>query len=57
MDDFDFESKYLEEEKNVLADSFSRLPRMDKISTGDKELKIIQQNKGTVVDFKKLTLL
>ena len=56
MDDFDFELKYLEGEKNVLADCFSRLPRMDKISMGDKELKMIQQNKGTMVDFKKLTL-
>ena len=56
MDDFDFELNCLEGEKNVLADCFSRLPRMDKISMGDKELKMIQQNKGTIVDFKKLTL-
>ena len=43
MDDFDFELKYLEGEKNVLADSFSiLLPRMSKISMGDKELKMIQ---------------
>ena len=57
MDDFDFELKYLEGEKNVLADCFSRLPRMDNILMGDKELKMIQQNKGTVVSFKQLTLL
>ena len=46
MDDFDFELKYIEGEKNVLMDCFSRLPRMDKISMGDIELKMIQQNKG-----------
>ena len=34
MDDFDFELKCLEGKKNVLADCFSRLPRMDKISMG-----------------------
>ena len=56
MDDFDYELKYLEGEKNVLADCFSGLPRMDKISMGDKEHKTTQQNKGTMVDFKKLTL-
>ena len=43
MDDFDFELNYLEGEKNVIADCFSRLPRMDKISVGDKELKMIQK--------------
>ena len=56
MDDFDFELKYLEGEKNVLADCFSRLLRIDKISMGDKELKMIQQNKGTMINFNKLTL-
>ena len=56
MDDFDFELKYLEGENNVLGDCFSRLPGMNKILMGDKELKLIKQNKGTVVDFKKLTL-
>ena len=57
IEDFDFELKlkYLEGEKNVLAD-FSRLPRMDKISMGDKEIKMIPQNKGTMANFKQLTL-
>ena len=56
IDDFDFELKYLEGEKNILADCFSRLPRMDKISMVDTELKMIQQNRGTMVNFKKLTV-
>ena len=56
IDGFDFELKYLEGEKNVLADCFSRFPRIDEIWMGNKELKMIQQNKGTMVDFKQLTL-
>ena len=56
MDDCDFELKYLEGEKNIRADFFSRLPRMDKILMGDKELKMIQQQKGTMINFNKLIL-
>ena len=57
MDDFDFELKYYEGEKNVLVDCFfSRLPRMAKSLMGDKKLKMIQQNKGTMINFNKLTL-
>ena len=41
MDDFDFELKHLEGEKNVLEDCFSRLPRMDEILMGDKDFKMI----------------
>ena len=48
--------KYLEGEKNVLADCFSRLPQMkNKITVGEKELGVIQKQKGTIVeDFKLL---
>ena len=42
MDDFDFDLKYLEGEKNALADCFLRLPKMAKILMGGKELKMIQ---------------
>ena len=46
---------YLEGDKNVVADCFSRLSRMDnKISVGKKELDMIQKQKGTLVDFKLL---
>ena len=56
MDAFDFERKYLEGEKSVLGDSSSRLPRITKILMGDKELKMIEQNKETMLSFKQLTL-
>ena len=55
MDDLDFELKYLEGEKNVLADCFSRFPRLDDILMRDKGLKLSQQNKGTMVTFTQLT--
>ena len=55
MDDFDFELKFLEGEKKVLVDCFSRLPRMDKILMGGKELTMIQKQKQ-MLNFKQLTL-
>jgi transposase InsO family protein len=55
MEQFYYTLEYLEGEKNVLADCFSRLPRMDnKITVGEKELEMIRKNKGTLVDFKLL---
>ena len=54
MNDYDYTLQYVQGEKNMLADTFSRLPRMDKISVGDKELKMIKQKKGKLVDFKAL---
>ena len=54
MEQFYYTLDYLEGEKNVLADCFSRLPRMGKISVGKKELEMIEKQKGTVIDFKKL---
>ena len=54
MEQFYYTLDYLEGEKNVLADCFSRLPRMEKISVGKKELEMIEKQKGTVVNFKTL---
>lgn len=54
MNDCDVTLRYIEGEKNKLADCFSRLPRMDKISVGDKELDMIAKQKGTHVDFRSL---
>ena len=55
MEQFYYTLDYLEGDKNVLADCFSRLPRMDKkISVGKKELDMIERQKGTAVDFKLL---
>jgi transposase InsO family protein len=54
MEEFNYTLHYLEGEKNVLADCFSRLPRMPKISVGDKELNMIKEKKGDQVDFKLL---
>ena len=48
LKDFDVNFKYIEEKKKVLADSFSRLPRMEKASVGKSP------DKGTLIDFKKL---
>ena len=47
LDEFDTTIHYIEGKKNVLADCFSRLPRMEKPSVGDSEL----QDKGTLIDF------
>ena len=46
--DFDVTFKYIEGKKNVLADCFSRLPRMEKASGGKSS------DKGTLIDFTKL---
>ena len=54
LEEFDVTLCYIEGEKNVLADCFSRLPRMSKPSVGDKERLMIEQKKGTLVDFQKL---
>ena len=49
---------YLKGEKNILADCFSRLPRMEEILVGKKELEMIENQKGTMVDdFKSLKVL
>ena len=54
LEEFDVTLRYIEGEKNVLADCFSRLPRMSKPSVGDKERLMIERKKGTLVDFQKL---
>ena len=55
MEQFYYKLDYLEGEKNVLADCFSQLPRMDnKITVGKKELNMNEKQKGTLVDFKLL---
>ena len=54
MEQFYYTLDYLEGDKNVLADCFSRLPRMEKILVGKKELEMIEKEKGTVVNFKTL---
>ena len=55
MEQFYYTLEYLEGEKIVLADCFSRLPRMNnKITVGEKELEMIRKDKGTLVDFKLL---
>ena len=48
MEQFYYTLGYLEGDKNVLVDCFSRLPRMEKISVGKKELDMIKRQKGTV---------
>ena len=52
MEQFYYTLDYLEGDKNILADCFSRLPRMGKILVGKKELEMIEKQKGTVIDFK-----
>ena len=54
MEQFYYTLDYLEGDKNVLADCFSRLPRMEKILVGKKELEMIEKEKGTKVNFKTL---
>ena len=53
IDEFDTTLRYIKGAKNVLADCFSRLPRMEKPSVGDKELK----QKGKLVDFMALCFM
>ena len=51
LENFDINLQYIEGNKNVLADCFSRLPRMSKPSVGDKEIYMKKNNKGTAVDW------
>ena len=50
IDEFDATMSYIEGSKNVLADCFSRLPRMEQPTVGDREL----QQKGRLIDFNKI---
>ena len=52
LDQFDFQIKYIEGNKNVLADCFSRLPRMEKPLVGDREA----QGKGHLINFKDIKI-
>ena len=52
IDEFDATMTYIKGSKNVLADCFSRLPRMEKPSVGDKEL----QQKGRLIDFNNIAV-
>ena len=54
MEQFYYTLDYLEGEKNVLADCFSRLPRMEKISVGKIELEMNKKKKGTEANFNTL---
>ena len=47
LENFDVNLRYIEGSKNVLADCFSRLPKMSKPSVGDKELYMKKNSKGT----------
>ena len=52
IDEFNVNLKYIEGKKNILADCFSRLPRMEPPFAGDKE----QQGKGKKIDFKAIKI-
>jgi len=52
IDEFDATIQYIEGSKNVLADCFSRLPRMEKPSVGNREL----QQKGRLIDFNQIAV-
>ena len=52
VDQFDCELRYIPGKENVLADCFSRLPKMEKPSVGMKEL----QGRGRSIDFNKIQL-
>ena len=54
MEDYNIELKYLPGEQNVLADCFSRVPRMEKPAVGDRELEIIWKQKGTAINWNEL---
>ena len=56
MEDYNIQLRYLEGERNVLADCFSRVPRMDKPTVGDRELEMIQKQKGTVINWEQMKL-
>ena len=51
LEDYDVTFQYIEGEKNVLADCFSRLSRMSKPSVGKNEFK------GRMIDFHKIKVL
>ena len=54
MNDYDIDLQHIAGEENKLADIFSRLPRMDKISVGNDEIEMIRKKKGKLIDFKSL---
>ena len=51
MEDYDIKLRYLPGDRNVLADCFSRLPRMTKITISEKEIKMIRKEKGHVINW------
>ena len=55
IEDFDITWRYIPGKDNVLADCFSRVPRMSPCTVGDKEKKMYEQKRGVVVNFKELT--
>ena len=54
MEDSDIKLQYLPGEQNILADCFSQLPQMEEITIGNKELEMIQKQKGKVINWKTL---
>ena len=54
MEQFYYTLEYVEGDTNMLADCFSRLPRIGKTSVGKKELEIIEEQKETVIDIKSI---
>ena len=54
MQHFDTKWHYLAGERNILADCFSRLPQMDRITVGDREIDMIENNRGTEIDWNNL---
>ena len=53
--DFDITFRYIPGNENVLVDCFPRVPRMDPCTVGDKENKMYEEKRGTLVNFKELT--
>ena len=56
MEDYDIKLQYIKGERNVLADCFSRLPRMEKATIGEKELEMIRKQKGKLINWESIKI-
>lgn len=54
MDEFNITLHYLPGERSVLADCFSWVPQMDKLTITEKELDNIRKNKGKLINWKQM---